>query len=614
MRQGMFAVIVAAAFVLGCGADKEEVKKEGYKASSATKPEETEEAKQIRVKLDEVSQTARQSLTKEEVEKPPIAEEFFLLSDAFEASGFRWEALRKKVEEKETAGKAYVKLTRYNDLPETADIYDSMGNHLNIVSYLWDNEFTVWGAVHKSANDRMLGMFLYCPTDKDIYAHPLSTFRVHAPYTLKVLATDNSIIVEQVDGHNEADELPVWPKCEDVEASQVKAKPYQSPFGVHKQVFNFDDQGNILAAASYDLKGSLVEDLRGIAKTEVTWEANRKTQESLFTADELLSRYLYTYDEKGNLTLTKVVDKDGKPTLDYFGVAAYEYTYDKRDRVSREVRKNAQGGIAETREYTYGKYHQVATEKVFDGQGNLETTYLHTLNKKGARTEYAIYDGAPDAGKLKQDANGVALYRFEYTDKGRLIQESRHTTTQIVDKDGKQDYQLTNALDGWALILNNYEPEKMTDVLSTQYLRVDANGNRIFEEWTDKDGRLDYRIERTFEGNFVTGSVKTQYEEDIATKRTYFDAEEKVLRIALLQYNSDGLLMEEAFFAEDGTTPIANPEGYHKMGRAYTEDQKPKSESYFDVTGNKVKSVVYEYKEDGTLAGTKTYDGDGKAI
>jgi hypothetical protein len=615
MLQRLFMVVLAAAFVLGCGSSQEDVKKEGYKASSPTAPEQTEEAKQIKTKLEEVTKSARQSITKEEVVKPPIAEEFYMLNDAFEASGYRWEALRRKLDnERAASGLAYVKLTRYDGRPETADIYDAMGNHLSIVSYLWDNDFTIYGAVFKSANDRMLGMFLFCPEETTIYAHPLSTFRVHAPYTLKVLVTDNSIIVEQVDGHNEKQELPIWPKCEDVSASQAKGGPYQSPFGLHKQVFNFDESGEILASASYDAKGNLVEDLQGIAKRETTWENNRKTVEALFTADELLSRFLFEYDEAGRVTRKKVVDKDGNSTLDYFGVSIYEFTYDKKDRPSRELRKNAQGALLETHEYEYGKYNQLQSHKIFDAQNNLQTAMVHTFNKKGARTEYAIYDGDPAAGKLKLDANGVALYRFDYTEKGRLLTESRHGTTQVVDKDGKQDYILTNGLDQWALIVNSYDAEKEGDVTATQYVRVDANGNRIFEEWTDGEGALSYRLERTFEGNVFASSLKTDYDKGIAVKRTYVGADEKVKYVALLKYNSDELFMEEAFFAEDGTTAAMSAAGYHKMARTYTEDQKTKSDSYFDINGIKVKTVVYEYKEDGSFGGTKTYDAEGKEI
>jgi hypothetical protein len=612
----MLTVLLAATFVLGCGSAEEDVKREGYKASTPTPPEATEEAKTIKSKLEEVSKTARQSITKEEIEKPPVSEEFFVVSEAFAASGYRWEALRRKLPDaKAGAGIEYAKLTRYEGRPERADIYDAMGNHLSIVAYDWDNDFKIWRSVYKTAANQMLKMFLYCPVDNDIYVHPLSTFRVHAPYTLKVLSTDNSIIAEHVDGHNELGVLPTWPKCEDVVASQAKGGPYQSPFGLHKQVFNFDESGELLGSASYDMKGGLVEDIRGIAKREYTWEEGRKTAEALYTADELLSRYLFEYDEAGRVTRKKVVDKEGKAVLDYFGVSIYEYTYGKRDRVAKELHKDAVGTLVWTHEYEYGKHQQLALHKIFDGQNTLQTTMVHTFDKKGAREEYAIYDGDQQAGKLKSDVNGVALYRFTYTDKGRLIKESRHGTTQVVDAEGKQDYLLVNALDQWALIVNTYDAEKERDVISTQSVRVDNAGNKVFEEWTNVERRLSYRIERTFEDDLLASAIRTDYSpKGLAVKRTYTGADATVLYVALLTYTSNELFMEESYFAEDGTTAAMAAAGYHKMRREYNEDQTTKSDTYFDDAGNKVKTLMYEYKDDGSFAGTKTYDAEGKEV
>jgi hypothetical protein len=398
-------------------------------------------------------------------------------------------------------------------------------------------------------------------------------------------------------------------------ASQAKGGPYQSPFGLHKQIFSFDESGELLGSASYDMKGGLVEDIKGIAKREYTWEEGRKTAEALYTADELLSRYLFEYDEEGRVTQKKVVDKDGKATLDYFGISIYEYTYGKRDRIARELHKDAMGALIATHEYEYAKHQQLSLHKVFDSQNTLQTTMVHTFNKKGAREEYAIYDGDQQAGKLKSDVNGVALYRFTYTEKGRLLTESRHGTTQVVDADGKQDYLLVNALDQWALIVNTYDAEKEADVVSTQSVRVDKAGNKAFEEWTDAEGKLSYRIERTFEGNLLASAIRTDYSpEGLAIKRTYVSSVNTILYIAQLTYNSDSLFMEESYFAENGTTPAMAAAGYHKMLRTYTEDQKTKSDTYFDVIGNKVKTVVYEYKEDGSFVGTKTYDAEGKEV
>jgi len=507
-----------------------------------------------------------------------------------------------------------VELTVFNGLPEKANIYDDLGNHLNIVSYLWDDKFNVYGAVHKSSNDRMLGMFLFCKGEKGMFVHKLSTFRVHAPFTMKLVENENSLVVELVDGHNLKGELPGWPRCEDVVDSQDKAAPFQSPVGVHREMYGFDGDGNMVSSAFYDLKGGLVEDIQGIAKREITWTDGRKTGEAFYSADELLAKLTHTYNEAGLLVARSAVDANGKPALDYFGFSVYEYKYGKRNRVVKETRKDIAGQPVEIHEYTHAKFSQIETHKVLDGQGKLATTYVNTFNKKGGRTEFAVYDGDAAAKKLKVDLNGVALYRFSYTDKGRLLKESRHGTTQVMDEKGNQDYILANAMDGWALIENNYNKEEERKIDTTVRTRVDGNGNRVFVETSDGDGMLMDRVERTFQGNVALSGVKTVFEKRLPVKKLFLDGSDKTLQVALLQHNSDGLLMEMAYFNDDEKTAALAADGFHKLVRTYAEDQKPETISYFDLAGVKVKTTKYEYGDDGSLKSTTHYDAEGKVI
>jgi len=604
---------IALAFALVACGKGDQVTREGYKATAAAKGEGTEDGQKIRAKLDEAAKTAQGSLEKEEVAKPPLATEYYLLTEAYSATGFRPEALKKKLTEDQIKGKEYVKLVKYNDMPENADIYDDMGNHLYIISYLWDADFNVYGCVEKSSNDRMLAMHLFCKGESDMYVHDLSTFRVHAPFVRKIITLDNSLTVEYRDGHNAKGELDVWPECKDVTDWQDKAGVYQSPFGVAKEVYNFDADGNLGLSARYDLKGALVEDINGVAKREMTWENGLVTQESLYSGDEMLARYSYEHDEKGNVTRKSALTQEGQKASDYFGISVYEYERDKRGRTTREARKDVLDKTVEIHEYAYAKYNQVESHKVLDGQGTLLTTYQSVYTKKGARTEFAVYDGEVQGGKLKADANGVALYRFEYTDKGKLLQESRHGTTQVVDKDGKQDYQLANALDGWALLSNVYDKDGKLE--SSTNIKVDGLGNKVFEEFSDKEAILVHRIERKFDGSTLSGSVKTTFTtEGIPEKKFLLDAQDKVTVVGVMQHNSDGQLMEIAYYLEDGTTPQLSPEGFHKQVKTYGEDGKIKSETWYDVTGLKLKTSMYEYAEDGTLKGTKTYDAEGKEI
>lgn len=618
MWRNVLAVVLATVFVVSCGGG-EEVKKEGVKAGAVATPEPTGEGKKIDEMLAEAAKTAKLSMVKEKVEKPPLVHEFYQLNDAYAASGFRTEALRMKLEESATRGKAYVKLTKYADLPETANIYDDMGNHLNIVSYLWEPDFTVSGAVHKSGSNRMMAMYLYCKGEGDLYVHDLSTFRVHAPYARKVSTNETSVTVQFIDGHDLKGELALWPECEDLAEAQAKAAGYQSPWGVHKEVYNFNEDGQLTSFAYSDLKGELVENIHGIAKKELGWADGNKVEEAFYTKDGLLSRYIFKYDDNGRLASKAVVDANSGPAVDYQGAGYYEFEYGKRSRIVKETRKNAADEVYEVHTFDYGKFSQVALHKVMDGQGNVKMTFSANFNKKGARLDLSVYDGDSADGKLKKDFNGVAVYRYEYTDKGAILKETRHGTTTVLDKEGKEGNLLTNGLDGWAIIENAYElnedKELTTNIDTTRSAKVDEAGNEVFEELRNKEGMLVHTLEHTYVENALVASVKTLYEKRLPTKKIHMDAEGKVAYVAVLQYNTDGLLMEIAYFLEDGTSPTLSPDGFHKSIKTYMEDQRPKSEAYHDVAGIKIKTKMFEYnEEDGKFKGIKFYDAEGKPI
>jgi hypothetical protein len=172
---------------------------------------------------------------------------------------------------------------------------------------------------------------------------------------------------------------------------------------------------------------------------------------------------------------------------------------------------------------------------------------------------------------------------------------------------------LVNALDGWSILENEFEKDS-TKLVSAKAVKVDANGNQVFEEGTDKDGILVYRLEKTYEGTILTGQTKTLYTEQQPSKRIFMDAEAKTVRVAIMQYNVDGLLMETAYFGEDEKTPAIGSEGYHKQIKAYEDDQKLKSDSFFDANGAKLRSAVYEYDETGKIKTVRHYDATGKEV
>lgn len=470
----------------------------GIEAAEPSEFELSPEGSALLARVEKASSQAQSPPAVPEMEKSALAVEYYLLTEVFAATGYRVEALRKRLDRSETSGQAYVELTIHDGLPESAMLYDDMGNQVNMVSYLWSEEHELTGAVYKTANDRMLGMYVYCKGAKDLFVHDLSTFRVHAAFARKVVLSKEQISVAFVDGHDPAGELPMWPECAELAQAQEKAAPYQTPRGIHRQVFDFDAAGSLLSAAQYDLKGQLVEDLYGVARRTVIWADGRVAEKAVYSPQGLMVKHLFRYDDKGRTTHKAVVDTQGNPALDYFGAVAYEYEYDDQDRVTRETRKDVAGAAYEVHAFEYGIFDQVTNHRVLDGNGKVLTTYVHEFNNKGARTGLAVYDGDSAGGRLKTDYNGVAVYRFEYNDKGKMLKESRHGSRFAGSQDGVSEDWLVNGLDGWAFIEHSYD-SRGRSLEGTRRVRVDDQGKPVHEERLNSDGEvISYRLERPF--------------------------------------------------------------------------------------------------------------------
>jgi len=486
--------------------EQEESACSGIEVASASQFKLGKEGGALLKKIEDASALASEKPGVREGRASRLVTEYYLLTDAFAATGYRTEALRRKLDRDGIEGRAHVELVRHHGQPEMAKIFDDAGNHVNIVSYLWNKELEVHGAVFKNAMDRMLGIHLYCRGDKDLFVHELNTFRVHRPFVRKVTLTKDRVGVQFVDGHDQEGELPFWSDCEELAWVRNKAALYQSPWGVHRQVFDFDQQGNLTGVAQYDLKGGKAEDLFGVAKKTFAWAGGKVREKAYYSKDKLLLKSVLQYDDKGRVVKRAMQDSGGSAVPDFLGVAAYEFQYDEGGKVSMDTRRNVAGEVFEHHTFEYGIFSQVTQHKVLDGKGKVRTTYVHEFNDKGARTKLGVYDGDSKAGKLKLDYNGVAVYLFEYTDKGKLLKEARYGVLFSRGAVGTE-HLLVNGLDGWAVIENTYTPDGRR-LENTKRIRVDHSGKPIYQEVLDEDGRrISLRLQRPFPMRTVLGEI-----------------------------------------------------------------------------------------------------------
>lgn len=619
MAYRMLAAVVAVLLSVGCGDGSEGSKLEGREASKDKAPKPSADNPLLK-KVSEASKVASTVVEKkEEVKKPPETFDFYVINPAYEASGYQPEALKRKIEENQKAGVAHVKMRSYNGIPESAAIFDMHGNQTATVNYLWTwpeakgtGKPTVTGAVQLN-EERMTApypIFYFCKGADALYVHLSTARHVNASFLKKVELAKEGVTVSNMTATNDKGQVAVWPDtCKDLEAFQAAPQAFEI-YGIHKQIFGFDPDGNLVRQENQDKDGGLAEDLYGRAKVEQGWKDGRMEDEAFYDKDGLVARYVYTFGEKGVLTKKDSVDAEGKPKKDYFGAAAYEYTYDARNRLAKEVRFDVAGAAYETHEYEYGKMAQVSVHRVLDGAGTLVTTYVHEFNDKGSRLSMSTYEGDPKDAKLKLDYNKVAIYRFKYNEKGEVLEMSRHGLTQIAGVDGKPDYAMTNALDGWAAMKFNHDKE--ANLESTAVIKVDEAGNPVWEEVTDAKGNQT-RIDRTFEGATLKTYTKTTITDGLATKVVHYDAADKVTAVALLKNNDDGRVVEVAYFAEDEKTVARGPEGFHKQVMEYNDMGLLTKKTDLDETGNILKGTVFEY-EAGKLKATKQLGAGGVEI
>ncbi len=619
MAYRMLAAVVAVLLSVGCGSGSEGEKLEGREVSKDKAPKPSAD-NPLNKKVTEASKVASTVVEKkDEVKKPPVTEDFFAINPAYEASGYQPEALKHKIAEGDKAGIAHVKVRSYSGIPETAGVFDAHGNQTATVNYLWKwpegkgtGKPTVVGAVQLN-EERMTApypIFYFCPTAEATYVHLSTARHVNASFLKKVELTKDGVTVSNMTATDDKGRVAVWPDtCKDLEAFQAAPQAFEI-YGIHKQLFGFDGEGNLVRQENQDKDGGLAEDLYGRAKVEQGWKNGRLEDEAFYDKDGLVARYVYTFNEKGVLIKKVSVDGEGKPKKDYFGAASYDYTLDARGRLAKEVRGDVAGAPYETHEYEYGKMGQVAIHRVLDGAGTLVTTFVHEYSDKGSRVSMTTFEGDPKDAKVKLDYNKVAVYRFKYNDKGEVLEMSRHNATQIAGADGKPDYMMTNALDGWAAMKFNHDKEGNLE--SNSIVKVDEAGNPIWEEMTDiKGGQV--RIERTYEGTTLKAYAKTTLTDGVATKRVHFDAADKVTAVALIKNNDDERPVEVAYFAEDEKTMVRGPEGYQKLVMEYNDMGMLTKKTELDEAGTIIKGTVFEF-EGGKLKTTKQIGPGGVEV
>ncbi len=136
-----------------------------------------------------------------------------------------------------------------------------------------------------------------------------------------------------------------------------------------KEVSQYDNQGNLIERATYDLEGSL--------KWKYTYKYNAKgdmTEEAHYSSDGSLEyKYIHVYDERG------------------YKIESY-YTSDSTTEKTSSYTYDSNGNMIEEIEYRFNDFY-LRHEYKYDSKGNRveKVSYVNENSIPSAHTEYRIY-------------------------------------------------------------------------------------------------------------------------------------------------------------------------------------------------------------------------------
>ncbi|MFH1532332.1 MAG: hypothetical protein ABIK09_16530 [Pseudomonadota bacterium] len=622
MRNRHLLVILAVFFLANCGGETTGPRYAGIESKGFKTPETTPEGQGLGTKLETIK-GRKPTAVKDEAPPVPAETKFYRLTQAFEGSGYLHAALKHEVKEEDVAGKVpYVRVSYYDKMPEVAFIHDSFDNATNRVQYVWNDKSEIIAAEYQNRAGAMLKKYLFCPQGENrIDVHELNSFRVHKGYTNRVALTDTKISVTYVDGHDEKGVLPLWPDCVQLDPITQTARGFESPWGTAKMEFLFSEKGELLVAARYNAAGQLDSDYEGISKRELKWDENGQlVEEVVFDNAEQSYHVVYTRKD-GLIAERKILGPDGKNQADYLGVALYGYTYDKRGRVATETHTDPDGKVLGTIEFKYNRKGYITQETHLDAGGKATRTFVHKYQKKGLRTEYEVYDGAAEDGKLALDENRVAVYHWSYDKEGELVEISHNgpEASKLVndltgvakitwgedreDKNHRQKFEHTSTVDAAGNIVKQKRFIVFIDTLKNEETGEEQDDTRT-ETWTF---RWDY-----VDGQ-KTGGTETQLDasDQPALVRTV-DADQKVLSVVKLDWSGDGHLTDKAWFDATGDVKAVNENGAHRTTWTYNSYGKVSDEIWTDLADAAIMTRIYEYDEEGKLTKTTATDAEGK--
>ncbi|MBE6582440.1 MAG: hypothetical protein E7648_04155 [Ruminococcaceae bacterium] len=382
---------------------------------------------------------------------------------------------------------------------------------------------------------------------------------------------------------------------------------------VQKNECVFDEKGNILSRKEI-INGDLCyERTYKYANYEYAYPKTILGEHKYYS--QYGETYIDTYDDYGEIVLSKTVDSDGKTV----GEVKIEYTRDELDRVTFEKEIEDDFVSCETA-YEY------------DGDSDDWSKRTETDNYEDGGKEITVYNSDYDiVSRIGYDADGDIVknetYEYEYDEYGNKINEKTYSNGVLMmeekytfDKDNnmtlEETYENGVLVESW-----EYLPDSRGGTYAAIRTTYESDGGKRVINYLE-NGSISLDIRYNADGSYFHYFAYTEEKNADGTVTTYTrDENGKLLyeyregangtRIENIAYYSNGSKSVE-FYDEDGD--LERRCEYDKDGNLtseiiYGEDYNVISETHYHDEGK----TVITHNGDGTIT-REVFDKDGKLI
>ena len=408
---------------------------------------------------------------------------------------------------------------------------------------------------------------------------------------------------------NDEEDITLFQADENIDENEVSFNNELINTSVDKR----NEDGMVVSTTYYDEEGNIYK----IEKYTYN-EDGRKSSLQTYNGDNRLEAEAhYEYYDNGNLKeiSTDNYDEHGnlkaKDTYTYYengntNTCLSYYYYENGDiKEENFLRFNESGKKAETDYTSYDSDgNETYSKKIKYNQDGNELSLIENKNGINIQTRNTTYH--PNGNKanetsIKTDDDGNVIKSETLYDESGNNTDYTEYRNDILTVDNKYLYYPNGNLQSEriktfneeGIRLSNYETLYNEYSQETEYNQYDNNDSLVYKEVNEynENGRLSSMKIYNPDGKIIT-RTENEYENDLITESTTYDASDKPKEKTQYEYNDNGLPLKITTFNSENK--IISEHNF-----IYDENGNPTHHyiNTFDENGNEVFNFEYEYEE-----------------